>query len=195
MSQKIEMCVLRFWDIQFERESRNQGISAKSGICGTIISMRVRRDVSNPVMVDPRLIDLSHYREIRHLGEGRLGNVYVYIHIPTGHHFALQKSSQNSFDLARRAQLMHQMTHPATLACLGFKLPSPDSPGCLLMEFMANGTLASVNQQVYAGRRPAAWSWTAISKAAFGLTAAMYFIHLLGLSHRSLCPAHIFLDE
>lgn len=149
-------------------------------------------------MVDPPRIVLSEYRELRRLRAKHFETIHLCVHVPTGRHVTLIKGGfvyARATYFGRMAQVMHQMTHPATLACRGVLLPSPESPGALVTHAMPNGFLADVNRQVYGGMAPAAWGPTARSKAVVGILAGMCFVHLQGLIHRSLCPENILLDE
>jgi serine/threonine protein kinase len=91
------------------------------------------------------------------------------------------------FRIGRTVRLMHRMTHPSTLSCIGFAPPSPDGlGGVVVIEYMRNGSLAQINEWAYASQAPREWNPTAISKAIVGIAAGMAFIHSLALIHRAL---------
>jgi serine/threonine protein kinase len=85
---------------------------------------------------------------------------------------------------------------PSAVKILGYSLPTPDNgTGAIVMEFMANGTLADALEAQFAGRPNSDFGPTELSKAIFGVAAAMEQLHAMGIAHRDLKPANVLLDD
>jgi serine/threonine protein kinase len=63
------------------------------------------------------------------------------------------------------------------------------------MELAANGTLGDALKAQFAGCPKRGFGPTELSKAIFGVAAAMEQLHAMGIAHRNLIPPNVLLDD
>jgi serine/threonine protein kinase len=137
--------------------------------------------------------DLSGYTKARPVGRGANGDVWLWTQNDTGRSVAVkvvELHGESRLWFAREVAIMPHMTHPATLAWLGFDFPaetdSPNTPGTIITEYMPNNSLGALDRAFYDGAHPAKWDATARSKAVVGIAAGMSFVHALNVMHGDL---------
>jgi eukaryotic-like serine/threonine-protein kinase len=133
---------------------------------------------------------LSHYRVIRSVGRGGMGEVYEAEDLRLGRHVALKvvsasfKQSPNAYQrLEREARAASSLNHPHI--CTIYDLFEHDGQPVIVMELLEGRSLAELMR---AGTIGPATVLRVAEQLADGLEAA----HRAGVIHRDVTPANIF---
>jgi serine/threonine protein kinase len=150
--------------------------------------------------------DLNNYKEIRQLGQGACGEVFLMEDLKTGDRVAVKKlhsvtqpKDQKSF--IREIVVPLQLNLPGIVKLIGFSFPEPDTAttqgkrGVIITEVMPNGTLEAMIKAKHEGRPTPQFGATEFSKAIFGIASTMARVHKQSAIHRDLKPANVFLDD
>jgi serine/threonine protein kinase len=152
--------------------------------------------------------NLSDYTEIRKLGQGACGIVYLARENSTGAMVALKKINeiadprdQRSF--IREVVVPLRINLPGIVKLIGFrwpeildpKNPASATPAVIITELMPHGTLDDAVKAAHEGRPIAGFGPTELSKAIFGIAATMAQVHAKKAIHRDLKPGNVFLDD
>jgi serine/threonine protein kinase len=147
-------------------------------------------------------IDLSLFREVRVLGYGSFIIVklmkdfdskqfavkYFTRGIPGGDDPRVQQAC------SRELKAFCQLRHPCIVHVYRFARKASDYEGALVMEYMPNGSLDRVFQEVQQGKPPLFWTDTGIAIIVCGVVAGVQFMHSQGFVYRDLRPANILID-
>jgi serine/threonine protein kinase len=149
---------------------------------------------------------LSDYKEIRKLGQGACGEVFLCEELDSHAQVAIKKlqdvadpRDQRSF--IREVVVPLKLNLPGIVRLLGFRFPEPATsttrggPGLVITELMPNGTLEHVVKAKHSGKPNDHFGPTEFSKAIFGVASTLAQVHKHSAIHRDLKPANIFLDD
>jgi serine/threonine protein kinase len=150
--------------------------------------------------------NIDDYNEIRKLGQGASGEVYLCEEKGSGARVAVKKI-QDVADARDQRSFIREIIVPLKLNIngivrfIGFRFPEPASaksggkPALIITEVMPNGTLESVLKRKFAGHPEPLFDATAHSKAVFGIASTMAQVHEHSSIHRDLKPGNVFMDE
>jgi serine/threonine protein kinase len=152
--------------------------------------------------------NLSDYEEIRKLGQGACGVVFLAREKASGAMVALKKINeigdpQDQRSFIREVIVPLRINLPGIVRLIGFRWPEiPDptnlmtmTPAVIITELMPNGTLDEAIKAAHSGNPKEGFGPTELSKAIFGVAATMAQVHAKKAIHRDLKPGNIFLDE
>jgi serine/threonine protein kinase len=152
--------------------------------------------------------DPKDYEEIRKLGQGACGIVFLAKEKATGAFVAIKKITdmadprdQRSF--IREVIVPLRLNLPGIVKLIGFRWPevvdprdpSVTTPAVIITELMPNGTLDDAVKAAHCGHPKEGFGPTELSKAIFGVAATMAQVHAKKAIHRDLKPGNIFLDD
>lgn len=141
-------------------------------------------------------LGLSHFRLLKRLGCGDIGNVYLSELSGSKCHFAMKVMDKGS--LASRKKLLRAQTEREILALLDHPfLPTlythfeTDKFSCLVMEYCSGGDLHTLRQ-----RQPGKhFSELAARFYAAEVLMALEYLHMLGVVYRDLKPENVLVRE
>jgi serine/threonine protein kinase len=150
--------------------------------------------------------DLADYNEIRLLGAGGCGQVFLCEEKETGVLVAIKKVNdiaepRNQRSFIREIIVPLKLNLPGIVQLVGFRFPEPPTtdsegqPALIITELMPNGALDKILKLKHSGQPTPGFGPTEFSKAVFGIAATMAQVHKHGAIHRDLKPANVFLDE
>ena len=150
------------------------------------------------------LINPSHYKEEKIIGEGKFGSVSL-VHSKSNCKYKIalkeipadlnEKDSQKYF--IREVLVMAELNHPSLIKMIGFSLPSKnDLFFKIYSEYIPNGTLLNaLCRDELADESSIILTPTIRSKIIYGIASAMEYLHKQKIIHRDLKPENIFLDK
>ncbi|GLJ53881.1 hypothetical protein SUGI_1150950 [Cryptomeria japonica] len=141
-------------------------------------------------------LGLSHFRLLKRLGCGDIGNVYLAELRGTKCFFAMKVMDKGS--LESRKKLLRAQTEREILSCLDHPfLPTlythfeTEKFSCLVMEFCSGGDLHTLRQ-----RQPGKhFSESAARFYASEVLLALEYLHMLGIVYRDLKPENVLVRE
>jgi serine/threonine-protein kinase len=148
-------------------------------------------------------VDFSRFDLSRMVGQGSYSRIYEATDKKAGKRVAVKQTDLiNLSDDWRRPFFVHEflvpmaLKIPSAVKVLGYCLSTPDhNTGEVVMEFMANGTLADALRVQFTGRPMPGFGPTELTKAIFGVAAAMEQLHAIKIAHRDLVPRNVLLDD
>ena len=144
----------------------------------------------------PRWVrNLGDYKQIRLIGSGRFGDVYLAEDNTTHEQVALRLVTEapgvTSY-VFRTVEMAEIKPHPAMCEFRGYN----PSPALVVMQYMPNGSLASLLEPIWEKQEvPKQWNGTLRAKILFGVAAAMQHLHAHDRLHRYLTPSNILFDR
>ncbi|CAI9760223.1 unnamed protein product [Fraxinus pennsylvanica] len=142
------------------------------------------------------VLGLTHFRLLKRLGCGDIGNVYLAELSGTTCYFAMKVMHKAS--LAGRKKLLRAQTEREILQSLDHPfLPSlythfeTDKFSCLVMEFCPGGDLHSLRQR----QRGKYFSEQAVKFYVAEVLLALEYLHMLGIVYRDLKPENVLVRE
>jgi serine/threonine protein kinase len=142
---------------------------------------------------------LADYKELRLLGRGACGEVFLCEEKSTGAHVAVKKINDIADEKDQRHFIREiivplKLDLPGIVKLVGFRFPEPDVPALIITELMPNGALDTILKSKHEGRPTPNFGPTEQSKAVFGIAATMAEVHKHNAIHRDLKPGNVFLD-
>ena len=134
------------------------------------------------------------YKKVRLIGKGRFGSVYLAEDMTTHEQVALRQLSDApglTRYILRTVEMTEIKPHPCMCDLRGYN----PNPPLIMMQYMPNGSLASLLEPVWKKGSPSYWNGTLRAKILFGVAAAMQHLHAHGGVHRYLTPSNILFDR
>lgn len=158
-----------------------------------LLYMSSKKDLS----YESFLIKPADYTDIKKIGSGRFGTIFLaekdekqYAIRQISSKEASQKSTHDFF---REVELFIQIrAHPCICKFYGFSLSAPQR---IVLEYLPNGSLKSIFEQLNSGKKVDYWNGTMKSKTVFGIAAALLHLQNQGAFHRFLTPSSILFDS
>jgi hypothetical protein len=153
---------------------------------------------SRPVSLSESLMDLESFKNVRELGCGRFGVVWLsenekkdvlaVKYIEVGRKF-------DSARLLREVSVLTLLNHPCIVRIVGWSLPNEECRKArIATEFMSNGSVEEALERVKKGEIPAFWNHTNITKMIIGILLGMKYLHSRNIIHRDLKPGNLLID-
>jgi serine/threonine protein kinase len=144
--------------------------------------------------------DMSDYKIVKNIGEGKFGIVRLVEHKVNGKQLAVKYIEGGpDFDcpqLFREVAILASLRHPCIIDIVGLCLPNDECKEVrIVMEYACNGSLASALKEVNKGNPPEFWTHENISKIIVGIVLGMRYLHSKGIIYRDLKPGNLLLDE
>lgn len=146
-------------------------------------------------------IDLTLFNKLNSIGIGAYSQVFKIQEKKTGNFYAakcialsyLSESKQNQIE----ALVYSKIFHPGVLKCYGFSTTNfeGDANPVLILEYMPNGSLETIVNDLLRGIRPASLNNTKLLIILYGIASAMAYLHSHSIIHRDLKPGNILLDS
>eukprot|EP00047_Mylnosiga_fluctuans_P007739 m.255244 g.255244 ORF g.255244 m.255244 type:complete len:799 (+) comp19374_c0_seq1:30-2426(+) len=138
---------------------------------------------------------MDKYEEIRRIGKGSEGSVYLVVHRESGCEYVIKKIfTRNSRSTAmHEADILARLDHPHVLRYHESFMDATGDHLCIVTDYCANGTLADVIREHKAAGAQLAEE--RILQWAVQITLAIQYIHGMRILHRDLKCANIFLTK
>jgi serine/threonine protein kinase len=141
--------------------------------------------------------ELSDYEEIRRIGRGSCRDFFLARELSSGKEVVLGQLFRDERYyreyFVERATLPLILNLPWIVPTLGFIADAERS--VIVNEYFANRTLADVLKAMHAGKTPAGFGPTQLTKCVFGIAFVMSAIHSRGVIHGNLSDKAVFLDS
>ena len=137
-------------------------------------------------------IDANKFKEIKRLGRGAYGNVFLVENVDDGRLYALKKlNPAQNFDyekyFSREINIMIRLNHPSAIKFYGYSIDGTEVS--ILMQYAQNGCLRNIL------RKPVpAYDNTAKQKILVGVARGLVHLHKNKLLHRDIKPENVMLD-
>jgi serine/threonine protein kinase len=160
---------------------------------------RKELSASESISVADGIIDLQGFKNVRELGRGRFGIVWLtenknneilaVKYIEVGPTF-------DSGRLLREVSVLTSLNHPCIVRIAGWSLPNEECRKArIATEFMINGSVEDALVRVKKGDIPRFWTHTNITKMMIGVVLGMKYLHSRNIIHRDLKPGNLLIDE
>ena len=149
-------------------------------------------------------IDLDKFKKINKIGEGSFAKIYtvkeketnkIYVAKVLNHMGNDELSLMKSF--YSEVEIMSKFNSPFIVKFVGYSLKDfkgRQSP-TIITEFVPNGSLFDLLEQVRNGFAPKEWNATRILITIYSIALGMATVHSKNIIHRDLKPSNILLDE
>ncbi|KEH24780.1 protein kinase PVPK-1 [Medicago truncatula] len=156
----------------------------------------IRWEAIQAVRAREGMLEMRHFRILKRLGSGDIGNVYLAELSCTRTFFAMKL--MNKTELATRKKLLRAQTEREILQSLDHPfLPTlythfeTETLSCLVMEFCPGGDLHAIRQ-----RQPGKYfSEHAVRFYVAEVLLALEYLHMLGIIYRDLKPENVLVRE
>lgn len=142
------------------------------------------------------MLEIKHFRQVKRLGRGDIGSVYLSELIGTRTYFAMKVMDKAS--LASRNKLLRAQTEREILQSLDHPfLPTlyahfdTDKLSCLVMEYCSGGDLHSLRQKQPEKYFPEQAARFYVAEVLL----ALEYLHMLGIIYRDLKPENVLVRE
>ncbi|KAK8888185.1 hypothetical protein M9Y10_039249 [Tritrichomonas musculus] len=172
-------------------------------IKGSLTPLKKTSSCSTPKKENsPYMFDINDYKKISIIGKGSFGIIYLAQNKINGEEYAaktnlIQNESLSKLLISREIRIMSQFQHPTIIQFKGFSFL--DFDGCqnitILMEYMKNGSLATLIDLETKSLCPSNYDNTKRQIILVGIARGMMLLHKQYIIHRDLKPENILLDS
>ncbi|KAK8839074.1 hypothetical protein M9Y10_032543 [Tritrichomonas musculus] len=157
--------------------------------------------------MERKIINLSDFQVLKHIGEGSFGDVYQIKNKTTNKMYAAKiLKNQISSDYLhneetllffREVKLLSILNHPSFIRFKGYssvnfeQLPYPT----IITQFASNGTLKDIIKSESLGLSPKGWDETKKLINIYGIAEGLKYLHYNNIIHRDLKLENILLDD
>lgn len=153
--------------------------------------------------MDDYKVNLKDYKNIKQIGSGSFGAVFLVENSKTKIKYAAKvshkeyKQEEGEPAFLNEVKMQINLNNPAILKLMGFSLynfskaPFPT----IILEYMPNGSLAEMLEKCRRGIAPHEWTNTKMYINLLGIALGMEYLHSQQTVQRDLKPLNVLLDE